>query len=115
MVLCWRPARKRHFLLLAVLACRVLGAQSSSAGTDLQAVARKVALPPGWALAREAPAAAEFVHSPGISAGGQPTAEQRQAAAPRATARRSRRARPPPARRGVGELQELGRHGPSAR
>ena len=80
MVLCWRPARKRHFLLLAVLACRVLGAQSSSAGTDLQAVARKVALPPGWALAREAPAAAEFVHSPGISAGGQPTAEQMQAA-----------------------------------
>ena len=59
MMLCWRPARKRHFLLLAVLACRVLGAQSPSAGTDLQAVVCKVALPPGWALAREAPAAAE--------------------------------------------------------
>jgi hypothetical protein len=31
-------------------------------------------------LAREAPAAAEFVHLPGISAVGQPTAEQMQAA-----------------------------------
>ena len=50
MMLCWRLARKRHFLLLVMLACRALGAQSPSAGTDLQTVARKVALPPGLGL-----------------------------------------------------------------
>jgi hypothetical protein len=78
MILCYWRWRCGHLLSLTLLACGTLAAQTASPAADLPAVARKVVLPQGWALTREAPAAAEFIHAPGIPAGGQPTAAQMQ-------------------------------------